>query len=45
MIFCLLTYFNVIFEKILTKFTGGEWSEGGGGPFANELFNLSKGFN
>ncbi len=43
--FCLLTDFNNIFDKILSKFTGGDWGEGIGGRFANEHFNLTKFFN
>ena len=34
--------FNVSFEKILIKFTGGERGERGGAPLASEHFNLSK---
>ncbi len=46
MIFYLLADFNVIFEKILIKFTGSEWGEGGGGaPLACEHFNLVRVFN
>ena len=48
MIFCLLTAFNIIFEKILIKFMGSEWGEGGGegqATVASEHINLCKVFN
>ena len=37
--------FNVNFEKILIKFTGSEWGEGGGGALASEHFKLVRVFN